>query len=359
MDNKEIGKFIKKLRIEKGYSQEELAKKVYVTRQAVSQWERGRTTPDYATIIELSKTFKIEIADIYAGKIVKKEEKDKIYGKVIEHIEKKGKRRFKTLITIIVILAVIFLGYYFINSYKSLKVYSLSYEQKGFEANGLLIISKKDSYLKFDVYDLEVKSLKLYIKEKNEEKEIASNDDNFIYLQQRNGYDEYLTYNNIDQKINNLYIRIELKNNEVYDEKLTTIKQFENDNLLFYIKQEIVNGENDIDAATYEIPSKIRKEFKYKDGVYSLEKQEKDKKINIYYSKENNTLTITEKIKNIEKNYNYNIEFKNLYYIEIENNNKELKKIEVNINEVQEPEKKEIVDYFIKNYKEVYLDEKE
>lgn len=33
------------LRTAKGISQEELAEKVFVTRQAVSRWERGRDTP--------------------------------------------------------------------------------------------------------------------------------------------------------------------------------------------------------------------------------------------------------------------------------------------------------------------------
>lgn len=37
---------IKLLRVEKGLSQEQLAKEVHVTQTAVSQWELGRTAPD-------------------------------------------------------------------------------------------------------------------------------------------------------------------------------------------------------------------------------------------------------------------------------------------------------------------------
>lgn len=42
METKEI---LHHLRTERGLSQDELAEKVFVTRQAVSRWENGETTP--------------------------------------------------------------------------------------------------------------------------------------------------------------------------------------------------------------------------------------------------------------------------------------------------------------------------
>ena len=42
METKDI---LLQLRTEKGLSQEELAGRVFVTRQAVSRWETGETTP--------------------------------------------------------------------------------------------------------------------------------------------------------------------------------------------------------------------------------------------------------------------------------------------------------------------------
>ena len=47
MDTKDI---ILSLRTQKGMSQEELAEKVFVTRQAVSRWEKGETTPNTETL---------------------------------------------------------------------------------------------------------------------------------------------------------------------------------------------------------------------------------------------------------------------------------------------------------------------
>lgn len=58
METKNI---IFKLRTKKGLSQDELAEKVYVTRQAVSRWENGETTPNTETLKLLSKLFDVSI----------------------------------------------------------------------------------------------------------------------------------------------------------------------------------------------------------------------------------------------------------------------------------------------------------
>ena len=47
METKDI---ILELRNKAGLSQDELAEKVYVTRQAVSRWENGETTPNTETL---------------------------------------------------------------------------------------------------------------------------------------------------------------------------------------------------------------------------------------------------------------------------------------------------------------------
>lgn len=58
METKEI---IYRLRTEKGFSQEDLAEKVFVTRQAVSRWENGETTPNTETLKLLSGVFDVPI----------------------------------------------------------------------------------------------------------------------------------------------------------------------------------------------------------------------------------------------------------------------------------------------------------
>lgn len=56
MQTKEI---LLKLRIQNGWSQEDLAERVYVTRQAVSRWENGETVPNTETLKLLSKLFDV------------------------------------------------------------------------------------------------------------------------------------------------------------------------------------------------------------------------------------------------------------------------------------------------------------
>lgn len=58
MDTKSV---ILELRTRNGLSQDDLAEKVYVTRQAVSRWETGETVPNTETLKLLSKLFDVSI----------------------------------------------------------------------------------------------------------------------------------------------------------------------------------------------------------------------------------------------------------------------------------------------------------
>ncbi len=58
METKDV---IYSLRTKNGLSQDELAEKVFVTRQAVSRWENGETVPNTETLKLLSKQFNVSI----------------------------------------------------------------------------------------------------------------------------------------------------------------------------------------------------------------------------------------------------------------------------------------------------------
>ena len=67
----EIGKRIKKLRIENKLSQKELAAKLYVTDKAISSWEQDRTEPDIAMIIKLCEIFQCNTSYLINGETLR------------------------------------------------------------------------------------------------------------------------------------------------------------------------------------------------------------------------------------------------------------------------------------------------
>ena len=64
MDTKDM---ILELRTKMGLSQDELAEKVFVTRQAVSRWENGVNLPDLPTLIQLADFYGVELRELLDG----------------------------------------------------------------------------------------------------------------------------------------------------------------------------------------------------------------------------------------------------------------------------------------------------
>lgn len=60
----ELGKNIKFYRSEKKWTQEELARKLRISRQTISKWELGKSYPDIENLIYLSKLFKISLDEL-------------------------------------------------------------------------------------------------------------------------------------------------------------------------------------------------------------------------------------------------------------------------------------------------------
>ncbi len=59
----DIGLRIKKLREQQKISQEELALKIFVSRQTISNWETNKSCPDVKSLIMLSKIFHVSLDD--------------------------------------------------------------------------------------------------------------------------------------------------------------------------------------------------------------------------------------------------------------------------------------------------------
>ncbi len=61
MDQIKIGKYIQKLRKDKGLTQKQLADKLCISFQAVSKWELGETLPDSSLLLELCEILGINV----------------------------------------------------------------------------------------------------------------------------------------------------------------------------------------------------------------------------------------------------------------------------------------------------------
>lgn len=64
---RDIGKNIKDLRIAKGFTQDQLAEKLFVTRQTVSNYENGKSRPDIDMLAKISEVLDCDVNDIIYG----------------------------------------------------------------------------------------------------------------------------------------------------------------------------------------------------------------------------------------------------------------------------------------------------
>ena len=65
----ELGSQIKRHRTERGLSQDDLAAKIYVSRQTVSSWENDKTYPDVESLLLLSVLFDATVDELIKGDV--------------------------------------------------------------------------------------------------------------------------------------------------------------------------------------------------------------------------------------------------------------------------------------------------
>lgn len=75
------------LRKQKGFSQEELASRLNVSRQTVSKWEIGDSTPDMEKLAAISDLFEVSLDELILGKqtqVTKREDAAPSVGQVLQ-----------------------------------------------------------------------------------------------------------------------------------------------------------------------------------------------------------------------------------------------------------------------------------
>lgn len=80
MNQKKIGYFLRKLRNEKGLTQEQFAEIIGVSNRSVSRWENGVNMPDFDLLMQIAEYFDVHIEEILDGErktpILEKETKN-------------------------------------------------------------------------------------------------------------------------------------------------------------------------------------------------------------------------------------------------------------------------------------------
>lgn len=63
-----ISEQLKKYRTERGITQEELSEKLFVSRQAISKWEKGEANPDLENVVKLAEIFEVSLDELVLAK---------------------------------------------------------------------------------------------------------------------------------------------------------------------------------------------------------------------------------------------------------------------------------------------------
>ena len=105
------------LRKQKGFSQEELANRLNVSRQTISKWEVGESTPDMENLVAISELFEISLDELVLNKVPEETNtsaqvvKSEFYSDIKENVltEENRKKAKKGLKIAAIILGIIVL----------------------------------------------------------------------------------------------------------------------------------------------------------------------------------------------------------------------------------------------------------
>lgn len=321
MNSDNIGKFIKQLREEKGLTQEELASKVHIGREAVSKWERGKTSPDSSVLLILSEIFNVTINEILIGE--RKTEKNatlELYqdrNKLIKGF----KKTFLVFSIAIICFLILFLSYYFLNQYKSIHAYTINGYGENFDiVDGLFVKTNGKMYFNLgniiNKNNVDYELIELYYKNGKENIVICYTENSSLSFVDYKGYEEYIDVSKINVIINNLYLKIKLKDNEEII-KLELIEDYVNDNFLFIDDADVsLNKEMKINNInSKKIVDLIKDKFNVTENGYEYKFTYKDKNFILNYLSNNDLLSISIlKDKKIIEEYYYDLNFSTLSY---------------------------------------------
>lgn len=150
MDYKKIGQFISTLRKNKKLTQEQLANKLNITKNAVSKWERGLGLMDLSLLKPLSEILEVSITELLSGEKFDEENIIQNTEEIVENTisyanEKINKEKNKNMFIGFLIIIISIIGMFF--CYKLILI--IKYNTKGLNSKSEIVDGlKKDSNLK-------------------------------------------------------------------------------------------------------------------------------------------------------------------------------------------------------------------
>lgn len=98
MDQVKIGKFIAGCRKQNNLTQMQLAEKLGITDRAVSKWERGKSLPDAAIMLELCALLNITVNDLLSGEVISMDNQNKRTEELLLEMAKQKEESDKRLL---------------------------------------------------------------------------------------------------------------------------------------------------------------------------------------------------------------------------------------------------------------------
>ena len=258
VDYVKISEFIKKLRKEKKWSQEQLASKLFVDTSTINRWEKGKRYPRLDDLYKLSEIFDISLNELLIGERITKENKTQIRMSLYKYlksiIKKMNKLKIILLILslILIITFILLASIYFLENYNSIYVYKFFGSSATYKVeNGLLILSKNKIY--FQIGDINPIPQKISIyRIFNDERKLIYQGNYQNIISDNYGYNALISYKDFIH--NKQSIILEINNEEI---KLNFVKDFVNNDFINFEDKNIgvYSPEDDIDEI------KIQKAF--------------------------------------------------------------------------------------------------
>ena len=248
MNQEIIGKFIVECRKKKNLTQEQLAEKLSISKNAVSKWERGLNMPDISIMQELCSILDISLNELFNGE--KKSNDAGLINYLKEEKRKRKKRLIISIISIMLVLIISLLLLFFINNYNKVNGYILSGESENFVYHDdLLILSNIKNINAFgelsiknsNIIESDIINLSLMY---NGKRMLGGTKLSGIAYE-NSGYDDCFP-EEARKHIDKWYIEVTyIQNNEEKKEiiKLIPNKILKNDNLFYKKEQNVSTGE--------------------------------------------------------------------------------------------------------------------